>query len=293
MIKYIDKIDSIENKIFYSSDFELASTSLEGLIENIRNSSGYEQKKESSYKFMIAIINTGNNCYCTLSDEIDRIGGDKEINIYEEKAIVSSIAYNRYIAISSNLDEIYYEVIYVCIDDGCVGWNNYSFDYGLMYGDYEKYNELECVDIRYPHSENIDALIITKVESPTTKLKVSDLHKEIGCMYSGDLYDSDGEFIAFMYTTDVLPVSLFGVKIDDCLNCNIYHVSIKIVLISNTIENYYKATSIHASNKENAIEKARELISKNVIQVPDNYDDLMIKATNMDDEADCTEWEDF
>lgn len=289
MIKYIDKIQNIENKIFYSYDFELASTSLFDLIDKIKKSDCYNEKKSYSYDFVINIINTDSTAK-SLSSLISEDAKDLMIDMYDAKTMLSNIAYTRNIRISTNLDEVYSETIEVPIDSSNDGCNIFSFDYGLMYGHHQVYNNNDYVEIKYTRMNEIGHIIITDVNLPNTKFKLDDLHKEPSCIYYGDIYDANDEFETTADTVSIVPVSLLGNVVDKVANNNVYIMDIKITMVSNSIDIINKRTSIHADNKHEAISKITDMIDKAKIEIPDQYHDIRIKATNMDDDKDSTDW---
>ena len=289
MIKYIDKIQNLENKIFYSHDFELASTSLRMLIAEIKYSNSYNKKKLYSYNFVIDIINISDFAK-PLSSIISEDTKDLMIDMYDAKTMLSNIAYTRNIRLSTNLDEVYSETIEVPIYTSNDGLYVFSFDYGLMYGHHQVYNNNDYVEINYTRNNETGHIIITDVNLPNTKFKLSDLRKEPSCIYYGDIYDVDDEFETTADMISIVPVSLLGNVVDEVMNNNVYIMNIKITMISNSIDVINKYIRIHANNKDEAISKITDMINKSKIEIPNQYHDIMVKATNMDDDNDTTDW---
>ena len=203
MIKYIDKIQNLENKIFYSYDFRLACTSLDELIDKIKISENYEEMKYNKMSFIIDIINTDN----TPSKYLDSyISKDLMIDIYEAKSIITDLSYRHKISISSNLDEIYVEAMEVLLNKFDKDIKCFMFDYGLMYGGKTFYED-KYVNFRYPYT---GYMYITDTFYLNKKFKIINLKDGVNFMYYGDIYDE------FMNCTgsSALPAGFMNKMID-------------------------------------------------------------------------------
>lgn len=208
MIKYSDNIDCIKNRKFSCKLFKIYDNSLDGLVEKIYKSKKYKRIKNNLSMICINIECIPNNI--VFLDDIINIHND--ISILEYKKLISSIATTRDLYISSNLDEIYYEIIYTDLSEKYL-YSLAIFDYGLLYGNFRMYNKNEEIIVKNLHRSygndikfKIDE-IITQIDSSITERNIID---GVFCMYGGTIYDINNEPVKRLYEADLpIPVSLF------------------------------------------------------------------------------------
>lgn len=281
MIKYIDKIQDIENKIFYSNIFRIASTSIIKLVDEIKNSKEYEEKKQYGNNFLIDIINTNVETKY-LNSIISEDTKDLMIDMYDAKTMLSDIAYTRKIEISLNLDEICTEKMEVFIDPSRTDCNTFCFDYGLMYGN-RVYNKNDYVELKRPYTERF---LITNINLPNNKFKISELYKSSNCAYYGDIYNYNDYYEGSCPIATALLGNIINSK-----DSNEYNIEIKILALEPSFNVIDKCYTAHAVNKEEAMNIVKKKESE--IRLQHAAKNILIKITNINNDNDTTGWVEF
>lgn len=204
-IKYEDKLNVIKNRKIECKLFNVKGNSLDEVIEQIYNSKKYKKIKDSIQYIKINIESLDNDSW-VYGNDIMRNGMDMN----ECKRIASSISTYRYLGLSADLSEIYFERIDINMDEDCPA--SLFFDYGLIYGDYDKINNGEIIKIPWELCNHYYTSMyrICSIESDSSKLiDIEDVSNGLFYMYFGNLLDSEGNYITSIdEMSDPVPISL-------------------------------------------------------------------------------------
>lgn len=206
MIKYYDKIDSLHHRYFTfdSPEVNILDANLEFLLKIL-----YDMEAKGNYSgcYYIDILNADESDNDTFVSEI--IDNNKNYNIFEIKKLLSDIAINRFIIVSSDLSEIYCEGIEVGVDEFSTVTS--YFDYGIMYGN-KSFAKKDIVYTNYlDYGENDIKFKIERLPNPIdSNIAGSDVSEGIYCMYNGILLDENNNELKVIDTIDIpLPSSTF------------------------------------------------------------------------------------
>ena len=204
-IKYEDKLNAIKNRKVECKLFKIKGNSLDEVIEEIYNSKKYSKIKDSLQYIIINIESLDDDSW-VYGNDIMRNGMDMN----ECKRIASSISTYRYLGLSPDLSEIYFERIDINMDE--VSPVSLFFDYGLIYGNYDEISYGELINIPWELSNHRYTSIyrIVGIESDSSKLiDIEDVSNGLFYMYFGNLLDSEGNYITSINeVSDPIPVSL-------------------------------------------------------------------------------------
>ena len=210
MIKYYDKLDSLYHKYFSfdSSEVSILDAKLEFIIKVLS-----DMKTTGNYHgcYYIDILRSDEND--TLISEI--IDNNRNYNVFEVKKLLSDIAINRFIIVSSDLSEIYCEGVEVKVDEFSTVTS--YFDYGILYGD-KPFTEKDII-----YTDYLDYVVMDAIRDNDIKFKIeripnpidsniagSDVSEGVYCMYNGILLDKNNNELKVIDTIDIpLPSSTF------------------------------------------------------------------------------------
>ena len=204
-IKYEDKLDAIKNRKVECKLFKIKGDSLDEVIDKIKKKRKYKKIKDTIQYIKINIESLENNNYI-FGNDIIRNGMDMN----ECKRIASSISTYRYLGLSADLSEIYFERIDVNMDEDSPA--SLFFDYGLIYGNYDKLNNGEIIKIPWELCNHYYTSMykLCGIESDSSKLiDIEDVSNGLFYMYFGNLLDLEGNYITSIdEMSDPIPVSL-------------------------------------------------------------------------------------
>ena len=213
MIKYADKLEYVDNHIFISNEYRVVANSLQEIVELIKNKNKYRFFKNKRIHPYIMIKAKPLNP----SNMIFKEGGIKpSYSLLEAKSLLSKHCIDRWIYLSLDLDEIYFESIDIrIIGEGDTSITNF-FDYAILYGNKE-YNFGDIVSIPKWRSRGRTSNIykITEVPYPKNSIITDQiiLHFGIFCIYEGQLLDNNNQTIGYVEELDPpIPVALFNNK---------------------------------------------------------------------------------
>lgn len=211
MIKYSEELYSTDSKQFIFESPETGNLKSDNLDDLIKSLSSMKIKGNHIEHYFINIFKNNN-----ASNEVyinDIIDDNKSYSVLEIKKLMSEIAINRFVIVSSSLDEIYSEEIEVKVDEFSTVTS--YFDYGLLYGN-KSFSEKDIVYTNYLNSEkNGIKFQIERLPNPIDmKIAGRNVSEGVYCMYNGTLLDKKNNEFQIIDTIDIpIPSSTFYKKL--------------------------------------------------------------------------------